>query len=266
MITLFKEVRNLIWLNFPVPHSLNTISKDAKRIYPYAVGLIDTLNTLSRAQSMINQRPKTNGLLNGYENDVFHFLSKGIGFRWESFIHIYDTRSAYDSSDNSVENLHAKFVHKLEETVNLLERKAERASAIYSIISNSLSELKVCDFGFDSFQTNITPIQDQVDKLTLEGFVNIQEFVNNLNDEIKQILIERCREIIGKWITSFEKPELGSILGVPNGVRVHELILKNRVIALHPLSNLPGVHGCTIFRKMLTARRDLVVFSLTDST
>lgn len=234
VITLFKEVRNLMWLNFPVPHSLNTISKDAKRVYPYAVGLIDTLKTLFRAQSTIAKQPKTNGLLIGYENDVYQLLSKGIAFRWESFIHIYDMKSSFDKTGTTLENRHAKFVQKLEESVKLLEAKTERVSFIYSTISGYLSELKSCRFGYESFQRNLTPIQEQVDKLNLEGYVNVQEFVNELNNEIKQILIQRCRTIIGTWVTTFETPELGAELGVPNNIRVHELILKNQVISLYP--------------------------------
>ena len=40
IITLFKEVRNLLWLGFSVPHAIGNIAKDAKRVYPYAVSLV----------------------------------------------------------------------------------------------------------------------------------------------------------------------------------------------------------------------------------
>ena len=32
-ITLFKEVRNLLWLGFQVPHMITNMAKDAKRVY-----------------------------------------------------------------------------------------------------------------------------------------------------------------------------------------------------------------------------------------
>lgn len=40
IITLFKEVRNLLWLGFSVPHAISNIAKDAKRVYPHAVSLV----------------------------------------------------------------------------------------------------------------------------------------------------------------------------------------------------------------------------------
>ncbi|KAK3044166.1 hypothetical protein LTS18_002010, partial [Coniosporium uncinatum] len=36
VITLFKEVRNLTWLNFQIPHQITNMSKEAKRVYPFA--------------------------------------------------------------------------------------------------------------------------------------------------------------------------------------------------------------------------------------
>lgn len=40
IITLFKEVRNLLWLGFSVPHAIGNVAKDAKRVYPHAVTLV----------------------------------------------------------------------------------------------------------------------------------------------------------------------------------------------------------------------------------
>lgn len=40
IITLFKEVRNLLWLGFSVPHAIGNVAKDAKRVYPHAVSLV----------------------------------------------------------------------------------------------------------------------------------------------------------------------------------------------------------------------------------
>jgi dynein heavy chain 1 len=42
VITLFKEVRNLLWLNFQVPHAITNMVKDVKRVYPHAINLMET--------------------------------------------------------------------------------------------------------------------------------------------------------------------------------------------------------------------------------
>lgn len=230
-ISLFKEVRNLAWLNYQVPHALNSVGKDAKRVYPYAVGLIDTLKTLYRTLALINTQHKTNELLNGYENNVYQLLAKGLKFSWESFIHIYDIK--FDRGLSS-ENRHVKFIHDFEKSVKVLETKTQELTTIYSSISNSLAQLKLCNFSFESFSNVLAPIQEEVDKLNLEGYVNVDQFVDNLNSEIKDILIQRCHEVVSIWITAFDKPELEQNIAFPNPILVHELTLKNRMISLHP--------------------------------
>ena len=53
IITLFKEVRNLLWLNFQVPHAITNMAKDAKRVYPHAVSLMETVRTYGQTLDLI---------------------------------------------------------------------------------------------------------------------------------------------------------------------------------------------------------------------
>lgn len=70
IIALFKEVRNLIWLNFQVPHAVSNISKEAKRVYPYAISLMESVRTLLQTNRAIASMTGVNMLLNGYMNDA----------------------------------------------------------------------------------------------------------------------------------------------------------------------------------------------------
>ncbi|KAJ4492499.1 dynein heavy chain, N-terminal region 1-domain-containing protein [Lentinula lateritia] len=58
IITLFKEVRNLLWLGFQVPHAITNMAKDAKRVYPHAVSLMETVLTFDGIISSINTIPE----------------------------------------------------------------------------------------------------------------------------------------------------------------------------------------------------------------
>lgn len=53
VITLFKEVRNLLWLGFSVPHAISNMAKDAKRVYPHAVSLMETVRTYGQVLEML---------------------------------------------------------------------------------------------------------------------------------------------------------------------------------------------------------------------
>lgn len=230
VITLFKEVRNLSWLKYQVPHSLSSVGKDAQRVYPYAVDLIDSLKTLNRTYSLISEQESTRDLLNGYENGIYKLLEKGFTFSWESFVHVYDVK--YDRLLS--ENRHVKFVQEFEKSVKVFDAKAKDLYNINRDISGALATIKNCMFNFDSFASSLKIIQEAVDKLNLEGYVNVGEFVESLNHDIKLALIQRCRDIIQSWINTFDKPDGEQNVAVPNYMNIHELTLKNRVISLYP--------------------------------
>lgn len=227
-ITLFKEVRNLHWLSFQVPHSIVSVSKDAKRIYPFAVSLIDIVKTLNQTLDSIKSQTEIELLLNGYENSVYQLLSKGMMLKWESFAHASDIKTG------SSQSRHVRFVNDLDNAVTTLETRTNEVLELYSKIDNSLQSLKTCLFDEQTFSSYIESIQENVDKLNLESYSNISDFVESLNMKLKDVLTIRCQHIVEEWLASFESPERGKSLPYPVKVRTHELTLKNQIISLTP--------------------------------
>jgi dynein heavy chain 1, cytosolic len=66
VISLFKEVRNLTWLNYQIPHSIANVSKEAKRVYPYAMSLIESVSGYLQISKTIFAMPDVASLLTGY--------------------------------------------------------------------------------------------------------------------------------------------------------------------------------------------------------
>jgi dynein heavy chain 1 len=58
IISLFKEVRNLLWLGYQVPHTISNVAKDAKRVYPYAVSLMETVRTYTQTVAKLEANPE----------------------------------------------------------------------------------------------------------------------------------------------------------------------------------------------------------------
>lgn len=77
IITLFKEVRNLIWLGFPVSHTTSNLAKDAKKVYPHAVSLMETVRTYEQTVDLINANPEIVILLADYRITVQQMITKG---------------------------------------------------------------------------------------------------------------------------------------------------------------------------------------------
>jgi dynein heavy chain 1 len=93
IISLFKEVRNMIWLNFQVPHSIANSAKDAKRVYPFAVGLIETCRTYTQVSGVLGKNPDILPLVAGYQGAVHELIKKGIQERWDYFVNTFESRA-----------------------------------------------------------------------------------------------------------------------------------------------------------------------------
>ena len=77
IITLFKEVRNLLWLNFQVPHAITNMAKDAKRVYPHAVSLMETVRTYGQTLDLVENNKGIEWLVAEYRNESQRMITKG---------------------------------------------------------------------------------------------------------------------------------------------------------------------------------------------
>jgi hypothetical protein len=78
IITLFKEVRNLLWLGFQVPHIITSMAKDAKRVYPHAVSLMETVRTYGQTLDLVERNQGIEWLVAEYRNEAQRMITKGI--------------------------------------------------------------------------------------------------------------------------------------------------------------------------------------------
>ncbi|KAL7268764.1 dynein heavy chain [Rhizina undulata] len=272
VIALFKEVRNLIWLNYPVPHAINNISKEAKRVYPYAVSLMETVRTYAQTNRTISEMSDVSILLSGYQNDVHSLVAKGIPLKWESFVHSYDLHLRQlqylpngnidpSTSLSGRESKHVQFVRDFAAAVSLLQSKTATLAGIHETSQKALAELKTCPYNMDAFQSKLEVIQTAVDQLNLENYVNLGHWVGELNNKIETILLNRLQEAIVLWVAAFkgDKGDEGADADIQrkrisrmdfdsDGVMskdgnaygpkmkrlVHEISIRNQVIYLDP--------------------------------
>lgn len=215
VIALFKEVRNLLWLNYQVPHSINNISKEAKRVYPYAVSLMETVRTYAQTNRNILEMSDVSILLSGYQNDVNGLIVKGIPLKWESFVHSYDLHlrqlqylpnGNVDPSTSLAgrESRHVQFVRDFAAAVSILQNKAGSLASIHETTQKAMAELRNCPYDIDAFQHKLEIIQTAVDQLNLENYVNLSHWVGELNSKIEMIFLTRLQEAVILWISVFK--------------------------------------------------------------
>ncbi|KAK4927460.1 dynein heavy chain, partial [Elasticomyces elasticus] len=257
IIALFKEVRNLIWLNFQVPHAVSNISKEAKRVYPYAISLMESVRTLLQTNRQIMSMADANMLLNGYMNDVQVMVAKGIPLRWESFVHSYELHVKQSALANGAiesslpgrsESKHVQFVREFAFSASTLQSKTTVLISINENIQKSIHELKTCPYDASAFKQRLDSIQVAVDKLNLENYVNLGYWVAQLNATIQIILRDRLHRAVREWISVFqdstnenttsqhavttEAEALSYKIQFPE--LLHEILLENQVLHLDP--------------------------------
>lgn len=254
VITLFKETRNLTWRNYQIAHQISNTAKQAKRIYPYAVYLMESVRTLSQTTRQISALPEVAMLLNNYRNDVHSLVSSGLPLKWSTLAQAYElrlgTNNAYsDVLKTSTESSHVQFIKDFAAAVSTLQSKTMTLESIYKNVQKALGELSTCPYSADEFQSRLQTIQEAVDQLNLQQYANLDFWVDVMNKQIKAVLLVRLRKALVAWIEAFEedgtekesddKRRKSSAETLPRDrptMRrlVHEVTMRNQVIYLDP--------------------------------
>lgn len=216
VIVLFKEVRNLLWLNYQIPHAVSSISKEAKRVYPYAVSLMESVRSLAQTSRVIDTMTNVSVLLNGYQKGIQDLVLTGVNLKWESFVHSYDLHvkhapllaggsTARSASGGRSESKHVQFVREFAATASALQSKTSALEGIYDAIQRAMSELKLCSYDSLALNARLERIQKAVDQLNLENYTNLAYWVHELNQKIEGILLERLHSAIHTWMETFAR-------------------------------------------------------------
>lgn len=261
VIVLFKEVRNLIWLSYGVPHAINSVSKDAKRVYPYAVSLMESVRSLSQTVRIIESMSRVSILLSGYQRDVQALIQKGVPLKWESFVHSYDLHvkqtpfapsaaTSRSASTGGGESKHVLFVRDFATVESLLQSKTTTLQDIDNKISCAMRELEDCPYDATAFGMRLQRIQSAVDQLNLENYANLPYWVQEINEKIENLLTERIRSALNVWVDDFVRSRSSGANDDSQGKQVelaieestaprlptlvHEVCMRNQVIFLEP--------------------------------
>lgn len=302
IIALFKETRNLIWLNYMVPHAINNVSREAKRIYPYAVSLMESVRTYAQVTRQISDMSDVSTLLSGYQNEVQALVAKGVPLRWESFVNAAYTvqqpsphvaGGVVDHSLNRHESRHVNFVRDFAAAVSLLQTKALSLKVINGGIQKALADLDSCPYDAAIFQDKLGSIQMAVDKLNLENYVNLTYWVKNMNRRIETTLVTRLQHAISAWIDVFQSENVNDVDEDSRRKRLsesnepieqyspkmrhltHEISMRNQVLYLEPpveyarASWLAQLHDwlgvVSNLRRVKASRYELTIASAMDS-
>nr|KAJ3421295.1 hypothetical protein HK105_003977 [Polyrhizophydium stewartii] len=237
-IAVFKEVRNLMWRNLPVPHVIVNVAKDAKRVYPFAVSLNETVRTYVKTLNLISENEGIRWLVASFHKDVQGLVSRGVQLRWDYFINTYDVRQY----GGTTENRHVVFVREFSTAVAMFQEKTSRAISLAETIDRLVSELATIPYERTAFEKAMAGIQKQIGQLSLESFSNVSAWVKKLDTRIESILLQRLKAAVKVWASGrFHTPSKGGSNEDPTAANqlvpdrlVHELRIRNQALYLDP--------------------------------
>ncbi|TFK68520.1 hypothetical protein BDN72DRAFT_677591 [Pluteus cervinus] len=204
VITLFKEVRNLLWLGFQVPHAITNMAKDAKKVYPHAVSLMETVRTYGQTLDLVEQNKGIEWLVAEYRNESQRMIAKGMNIRWDYFVNQYDS-TRYVSVADGRDNRHIQFVREFASVVSVLQDKTNNVIDLYKDIVRNVEDLATCPYTTEAFSELLSKIQAAIDRLNLEGYANLEYWVAELDKRIESILLQRLTHIIQVWCAEFDR-------------------------------------------------------------
>ncbi|KAJ2806040.1 dynein heavy chain, partial [Coemansia guatemalensis] len=206
LITLFKEVRELLWLGFQVPHTLVNMARDGRRVYPFAVSLMETVKIYRQTSYRLHQHPDVMPLAAGYRRDVMLCIQRGMALKWQYFV---TSASLYTSSGlNSMDvhdNRNASFVREFAAVVSLFQEKVEALITLNDSINAAVRELSSCPYTEQNFRDILDRIQGLIDRLNLDNYANLEQWVCELDVRLEQVFTARLSHAVQAWIREFTR-------------------------------------------------------------
>jgi len=94
------------------------------------------------------------------------------------------------------EGRHIVYVRDFVNAVSRFQEKVDRIISANKEIAEAINNIRDCDYSEKSFAKIIAKIQKHIDDLNLEGFTNLESWVENLESRIETILINRLTNAI----------------------------------------------------------------------
>ena len=245
-IALFKEVRNLNNLIQHVPISLSNLSRDSKKLYPFAVAIVENLRLYSRVVDQLRNLPDLWPLMHKYVHEAQEVIRSGTSLEWEYFLHMSEPLHVVLAlQKQTANNPHALFLKSLVLNVAKLETKFSFAMDAHEKISDLIIHLSTTSNFRQEAKAILSQIQKQVSNLSLEKYSNMSKWLLRVNSRISDILKSNLHRYLLVWVgkneLTSEATELSKLTSgteefefIPRLHFSHSLVTRSQAIQVLP--------------------------------
>jgi len=201
---LFKEQTNLKRLDFRPILSITIKSAEVQNLYPFALSLQESLRTFSYVNSKVSDKILL--LIAKVKKETQNLLFEGLELTWRN-----ETRVEAYSKKLS------KKVMDFEEAVNSVIQKTETIEQI-------LTDLSQCEIKEEKIAALLKDCQKIVDEMNFQEFSNLDQYVEQLDARVSDILRQRLEELVQNWTYEFtnsqNQPQGGNLIKVKSILEV----------------------------------------------
>ncbi|CAF4518371.1 unnamed protein product, partial [Rotaria sp. Silwood2] len=210
IIMLTKEVRNLKWLGFRVPLPLVNKAHQANQIYPYAIGLLESVRAYELSSTKINADHGQDYLVGSMKKDIQNLIVEGTKLAWESY---------------KLE----PYVQRCIEAFTSYNENVEEILRLDNLMFTYINELDECEYQVDVFAELLEQTQKIVDEFCLHDYSNFPKWIRIIDEKIETKLFDRLQTAISLWKQALIKLEKGKLKSKKR-MRLKKIVLEIRIV------------------------------------
>ena len=159
-----------------MPLSIHLRAQDVQNLFPIAMSLQESLRTFEYTEGRVI--PKFAKLVAKSRDDAQQQMMRGLLIQWKSDTHV------------------EKYAKELRKCVTEFEEAVNDAIEKIALIDQNLEELQASRLDQDLLAGTIEKIQKIIDVFEIESYSNLQIWVDELDERISDILIDRLEKSI----------------------------------------------------------------------
>ena len=135
-----------------------------------------------------------------------------MNLRWEQFVNSFDSRTSLAFGNGAAEahgSRHTSYVRELASAVSTFADRTDNSIEEYADVARNIDQLSTCKYEAAAFSAILSAIQKTIDKLNLEGYANLEVWVNQLDAKIESALKVRLGKVVDKWCQYFSASSNG---------------------------------------------------------
>ena len=221
MLNLYKEIRYLHGLNFRVPYAIRVTADDTRAFYPYVVWLRQCLRSFNQASYRLElpEHAALRPLIAKQQREILGLVRDNMKLTFQS--------NDVDAVARSLSDAVTLFEGKLEDAREY-RRRGEQ------LLLKLLTAKVATEDDSPTIVSTLEELQAVVTDVATSNFSNVDQWANELNQRIADVLLKRLNETLELWVQEFTGFSSKSSPQLVRNSQVLEFQIRSQALVLEP--------------------------------